>query len=348
MNVESHGDGDEILGRAIAEVQSLRIPATPPAGLLLARVPQGSAACNANARDSRTSGVELRRRRIVHVMVAASAVAAIALGWLLVSPSAPIAIAQVIESTTKHRLVKYKIHRVSEFKDKFKEIYVGNANNYYVVYADLKMPRMRLESPSTKTLNEVAERSSEEILDFGADRYLQIYRFDLRMSEKDTKDGMQRRIIQDILAQAHDKGRTGPHQHTASLWHAPQPDTTAKKPLLKPYTDMGKDQSFLDTLRTLQSNKETVTTKEQVNGRHATKYRLERDGWTSIVWVDASTKLPVRIEYGLVGEATGKQFASISWIYTDFEWDPQVDDIDGLFSTKPPKGYSYEDHQSDK
>jgi hypothetical protein len=348
MNHDPQGHSDEILERAIAEVQSLRTPETPPADLLLARVPQGSPAWDANARQSRTSGMELRGRRILHVMAAASTVAAIALGWLLVSPSAPIAIAQVIESTTKHRLVKYKIHKIGEFKDEFKDIYVGNANNYYVVYADLKMPRMRLESPSVKTLNDVAEQSSEEILDYGADHYLQIYRFDLRMSEKDTNDDMQRRIIRDILVHAHDKGRTGPHEHVAKLWRAPRPDTTSKKRLLKPYSDMGKDQSFLDTLRTLQTNKETVSTKEKLNGRDATKYRLELDDWTSIVWVDASTKLPVQIEYDLVGEATGKQLASIKWIYTDFEWDPKVGDIDRLFSTKPPQGYAFEDHTSDK
>lgn len=48
--------------------------------------------------------------------------------------------------------------------------------------------------------------------------------------------------------------------------------------------------------------------------------------------------------YELSGDAAGKRFASMKWIYTDFDWDPNVENIDTLFSTEPPNGYEFEDH----
>jgi hypothetical protein len=78
-------------------------------------------------------------------------------------------------------------------------MYEGNANNHYIMYADLQKSRMRLENPTAKTINDVAEQSWEEILDYDADRYLQIYRFDLVVLEKDTTEERQLHFIRSIL-----------------------------------------------------------------------------------------------------------------------------------------------------
>ena len=339
---------DGSLEDAIAECQRVEVPESPSAGLFLARLIERSAARNPLAAPPRRPPSLLLGRRSVRITAAVSLIAIAAVAWMNLTESTQSAIAQVIKSTTTHRLVRYKIHKSGVFTGRLKESIIGNANNYYVAYTDLKMPRMRLETPVGKTLNEVGEQSGEEILDYAADRYLIIWRFDLIMAENDAKTEIQRRLIRDILAHPQDKSRLGPHRHDAKLSGAPRPDTLNKKRLLKPYDDIGKDVSFLETLRTLQTSKQTVFTREQVDGCHATKYQLREPDWTSVVWVDAKTKLPIRIEYELVGEATGKDLASIKWIYTDFEWDPKVRSVEALFSTKPPEGYTFEDHTNDK
>jgi hypothetical protein len=37
----------------------------------------------------------------------------------------------------------------------------------------------------------------------------------------------------------------------------------------------------------------------------------------------------------------------MKWVYTDFAWDPNVENIDALFSTEPPDGYKFEDRTTD-
>jgi len=281
----------------------------------------------------------------MRITVAASLAIAITATWLLVNTTTPVALAQVIESTLKHRLVKYKIQNRAEVRDDLKARYVGDATNEYAMYSDLTMPRMRLEKSRESTLNGVAEQSWDEILDYGADRWLSLYRFDLILSETDTTDEKQKQAIRMLLA---DKSGPGVHQRLAKLFRAPLPNKASTATNFKPYSDMGKEQSFLQTLRTLQTNNATVSSKEMLYGQEATKYRLKEGGWTSTVWVDVSSKLPIRIEYDLVGETAGKMFASRKWTYTDFEWDPTVDNIDALFSTTAPQGYVLENHTNDQ
>lgn len=339
---------DHRLESAIEEGRRMAIPEAPDVSRFLARTPAAQSEMQRGAPSSPTWLTAFRQRGGTRIATIASVSAIMAVLWIYSGDFIPSALAQVIDAVTEHQLVKYKLHQVGEFKAEFTKRYRGNANNHYIMYADLRKSRMRLEFPNAKTTNDVAEQSWEEILDYDADRYLQIYRFDLVLLEKETTEERQLHFIRSILNQdPNDKNSLGPHTHRAKLFRAPRPDPENKGPLRKPYSDMGKDKSFLETLRTLQVNDDTVAAKEALDGRNTTRYFLAEGVWTSTVWIDLKSNLPVRIEYELSGDAVGGEFASMKWIYTDFEWDPNVENIDTLFSTEPPSGYEFEDHTND-
>jgi hypothetical protein len=283
-----------------------------------------------------------------HVVTLSTIVIAVAISCFYSGTFAPNVLARVIETVTQHQLVKFRIHQTGEIKPELSKFYRGNANNHYIVYADLQKPRLRLESPSAKTLNDIAEQSSEEILDYAADRYLQIYRFDLVLFEKDTTDERQLHFIREIQDRKPDDNTLpGPHQRTARLFRVPRPDPAKNELHKKPYSDMGKDRSFLDTLRTLQISADTVSADDVLDGLNTTQYRLTEGDWTSIVWIDPISSLPVRIEHEVSHVAGSETLATMKWVYTDFAWDPNVENIDALFSTEPPDGYKFEDRTTD-
>ena len=328
------------LERVIGVIQSIPIPQPPSNNELLARVRVGSLKNHPVTRSQPATGKTFRWARELRITAGALLILTATAGWLFLDTSKSIAIAQVINSTAMHRLVKYKIHKVGVFKDEYKDRYIGDANNWYVMYTDLKSPRMRLEQPTSETLNEVAEQTFVEILDYSTDRYLQLNRFDLILAEDETNDETQKKLIQSILKEGNS------HTRIARLFRVPRDEDGSKFLQTKPYSDMGKDHSFLDTLRSMQNRKDVVTSRDQIDGHDTVIYRLEEDDWTSTVWVDTRTRLPVRIEHLLVGDGTGKQFASLKWSYTDFEWDPKIDDIEALFGTKAPEGYRLEDNSN--
>ncbi len=342
MNEKPVDHDDNLLDTAIAEFRRMPVPATPVAGILLETIPVYQPVTTKAGRRSPLSRRRPFLRRHFHFVAAAAILAAFVLGWLLFSPSERVAIAQVIEAAAKHTVARCNLHLVARFKEEFKDIYVGDATNDYVLFVDLQSPRMRLEQRSSKTLNDVAEQSSEEILDFGEDRYLQIYRFDLIMTEKEAMgDEMQTRLVREILGN-NEKGK-GPHRRTARL--IPLSRRRYRQP---PYTDLGKELLFLEKLQTLQNNPKTASAKDKLGGRDTIKYSLEEAEWRSVVWADPKTKLPVRIEHEVVGEGAGKQASSITWEYTNFEWDPKVENVEALFSTKPPEGYALQDYTVEK
>jgi outer membrane lipoprotein-sorting protein len=104
-----------------------------------------------------------------------------------------------------------------------------------------------------------------------------------------------------------------------------------------------KPKSMLDHLRELQQKEGVISIKDKLDGRETVKYRLEEGGNSTSLWVDAKTKLPVRLEYEMV-EPT-PNIARNKFIMTDFEWDPMGQDPARLFSTKPPEGYTVKEEK---
>jgi hypothetical protein len=338
MNEENRTAGERMLDAAIEGLQRLPVPAPPALEVLCARIPPGTPASAARTVTvvASADGRRWRGKTWPWATVPLS-VALIGCLWVFLAPSAPLALAEVIQSTTKHQLVRCKIHQVAKFNDEFKDRFIGDAVNDYTMYTDLKQPRLRLEEPTQKTLSDLAEQSSVSILDYRADRFLTLYQFDVVVKEEDVTDDDQKELLQSI----DEKVR---HRREAII-SRPQTgkNDVGRLARWKPYSDLGKEVVLLDTLRSLQNETETVSSVENLKGRVVTKYRLKKPDLTSTVWVDSETKLPLQIEYILVGEHTGKQLESITWTYTDFEWDPSAGELDQLFSTTPPEKYEVKD-----
>jgi hypothetical protein len=77
------------------------------------------------------------------------------------------------------------------------------------------------------------------------------------------------------------------------------------------------------------------------------KYRIEEEHKTSVLWVDAATELPVKLEHELSDpKILHPTVNCMKFTLTDFEWDPELKgfkNADELFSTTAPKGYKVED-----
>ena len=103
--------------------------------------------------------------------------------------------------------------------------------------------------------------------------------------------------------------------------------------------------TLLENLHELEEHTEAKSTRETVEGRTLLKYEVEDGPRPTTLWVDAATKLPVRMKMVQVGN--GKLTVEIS----DFEWDPKLSGfktLDELFDTSPPAGYRLNDQTKQK
>src|SRR5205823_3829753 len=82
--------------------------------------------------------------------LAAAAVLFALFGWLVLTSSNSVALADVIQATAKHKLVRYKLKQICDDKEN------GSAEGHSTVYVDLKSPRLRIESRGL-TFNGVLE-----------------------------------------------------------------------------------------------------------------------------------------------------------------------------------------------
>jgi hypothetical protein len=100
--------------------------------------------------------------------------------------------------------------------------------------------------------------------------------------------------------------------------------------------------SFLENLKEFQQKKGVTSGKDTLGGREMIRFRLEEDNKMTALWVDAKTRLPFRMEHEIATPTVTYRF-----VQTDFEWDPPlpkgIRNLDELFSTTPPKGYTLDD-----
>jgi hypothetical protein len=103
--------------------------------------------------------------------------------------------------------------------------------------------------------------------------------------------------------------------------------------------------SLLCCLEEFQQKKGVTHEKCDLDGRPTVKYRHVEDKQNIILWVDAKTKLPLRLEQEFVNPSPGITRSALVW--TDFAWDPELPhgfiSLDELFSTRPPHGYALDD-----
>jgi hypothetical protein len=106
-----------------------------------------------------------------------------------------------------------------------------------------------------------------------------------------------------------------------------------------------KSKSFLENLQEFQQQKGVTQVKDKLDGVQTIKYRLEDDKQTVSLWVNAKTKLPVRMEQEFTDPTP--DITRNKFVWSDFEWDPKLPkgfkNLDALFDTTPPEGYKLTD-----
>jgi hypothetical protein len=254
---------------------------------------------------------------------AAVALLLASVAWLISSSSTSFALADVIKAAERHKLVRYKLKQTTD--DKIN----GHGEAVSTAYADLKAPRFRTETGG-KTFNGVLEYKSVSVQDNQANRLLSLLTQTLLVAEKDAKDAAEAEMIR--LASGHVK-----KEARIGLISSDDKSFPDRTPL---------GRSFLENLRALENRKETVATRTQLDGRDVMKYVLEEDKKKSVLHVDARTKLPLRIEYEFTDPTL--RIAKNTFVYSDFEWDPDAKDLQTLFSTVPPAGFAVEDDTKSK
>jgi hypothetical protein len=197
---------------------------------------------------------------------------------------------------------------------KYKQVQTTDTNNMVgastesTVYADLKALRARSESLNRFQDPDDRAKIIEEV----------------NLSIQDAPKGRH------LMTNTHPGGKVLPPRRDAWLGRAGGAKT-------------GK--SFLENLREFQREKGVTSGKDKLDGVETIKYRLEEDKQTVSLWVDAKTRLPVRMEQEFTDPTP--DITRNKFVWTDFEWDPNLPkgfkNLDALFDTTPPKDYTLTD-----
>jgi hypothetical protein len=104
--------------------------------------------------------------------------------------------------------------------------------------------------------------------------------------------------------------------------------------------------SLLCCLEEFQQKTGVTCEKCDLDGQPMVKYRHVEDKQNITLWVDAKTKLPLRLEQEFIDPSPSITRSALVW--TDFAWDPELPhgftSPNELFSTRPPHGYALDDH----
>jgi hypothetical protein len=108
--------------------------------------------------------------------------------------------------------------------------------------------------------------------------------------------------------------------------------------------------SFCCSLEEFEQREGVSQARDRLGGLATVKYSFKDGNQAGSLWVDAKTRLPVRMEQVLTGP--GADVVRDRCVWTDFEWDPELPrgfrNLDELFSTRPPEGYTLDDRTIDK
>lgn len=103
--------------------------------------------------------------------------------------------------------------------------------------------------------------------------------------------------------------------------------------------------SLLCCLEEFEQKQGVTHEKSDLEGHTTVKYRYAEGKQTILLWVDAKTKLPLRMEQEFLDLSPGVICSTLVW--TDIAWDPEPPpgfrSPDDLFSTRPPDGYTLDD-----
>ena len=235
----------------------------------------------------------------------------------------------VIKATEKFKLVMFQSRQTMDDRESR-----ATGSGTKTIYVDLNRPRVR-EEERGEVVDKILDYSYTAVYDYPRDRFMGLLSQELVVEKDQARDEVQRRHIRLVETE-------GLAKKKAVLSHIARTKTDD----LPPMSLVGKD-GFINRLRELQASKNTLSTLADLDGRDATKYCLkEREGnMTTSLWVDPLTKLPIRVEIELIDPTP--RIARNEWVFTDFEWDPEVADTEKLFSTDPPPGFAVEDRMTE-
>jgi hypothetical protein len=317
---------------AFDALRSEPIPNRPPDTELLARLAAGPSPA--------AEPVTLSRRRIIMRIatwsLAASVLVAVGVG-LLFNGSAHVALADVVKAAERHKLVKYKYTATTTIATPPGVIAdPPDATIDMVMYADLRTPRFRTEFPEADrgffrpygyTGLPEAHRgffrtSGYAVNDYARNRILTVY--DNRLVKEKEGDLKESGVDLNQLDWIEGKG--------AILTTIPTVPGNR--------FNFGPKRTVLDELRQLETHKDAKVDKED----KLLRYTIVDGKTTTTLWVDAATKLPVRM--AIEEEEPIEGVARDRLEFSAFEWDPPLKGfktLDDLFSLTPPDGYKLED-----
>jgi hypothetical protein len=247
-----------------------------------------------------------KRRHLMRVAVPSAAAALLLLG------GAAVFLLTATPAPTLADVVKaaekHKLVKFKQVQTTDTKDMVG-ASTESTVYADLKAPRFRSES-----LNRFQDPDDRtELIE------------EVNVSVQDATKGRH------LMINTHPGGKLLPPRKDAWLGGG--------------RGEGKKGKSYLENLQEFQQKKGVTSGKDKLDGRETVKYRFEEEGNTNTMWVDAATKLPVRLEYEMVDPTP--DITRNKWVWTDYEWDPELPkgfkSLDALFDTTPPKDYKLTD-----
>lgn len=110
-----------------------------------------------------------------------------------------------------------------------------------------------------------------------------------------------------------------------------------KRAVLKPTkAQAGSPQgkNYVERLRNMKPEHAKFVSDDEVDGKPALKYEYQHRGDFYTLWLDATTKLPVRVEFGDEHDASQ---ADVRVTMANFDWDAAVNEAE--FSLEAPAGY---------
>lgn len=309
---------DDPLDEVADEFRRLPVPDRPDDGPLLARLTRGT--------DLPRSHHPLRRLLMrPAVRYAAAAVFLPAVAWLALGPPPPPVLAEVIRAAEQHKLVRFRATQTAE--DKEVRALTSTA------YVDIARPRVRVEA-GFKTFNGILDFRYTAVYDYPRDRFLATVSHEQVVTKDQAKDDFQAKLV----AMVEERGLARKEAVVSRI-------ARTKTDAIPPMSLLGQDHGLMDSLRRLQTHKDTRSTRAEADGPTEAEYRLAEGGRVTRLRVDTRTKLPTRVEVEVLGPAPDS--SKETYVFDNFEWDPKVADPEALFNTDPPAGYALEDHTSE-
>jgi len=160
-------EGEDAVDRAIAAFQRTPVPERPDDDAMLAFLAARQPGVNRPIAQTELSKRSFFMRPAFHFATAAAILIGVG-AWLLWSPAAPFALAEVIQAAERHKVVRYRMELTVQDPN-------GSHSEMITSYLDLQAHRSREEHHRLTVKGEVEQLQLLHIVDPTSNRYLMIY-----------------------------------------------------------------------------------------------------------------------------------------------------------------------------